>query len=184
MEKHEIATAIATLDLTVEAKFVPFSQSRNKAEKSPSLNWIVRIERKGREVLTTDYMAGMGYCPSFKRAVPKVWDRPDRMWKPEACAAECENGHGLAPYTSWGGFRHDRTKPIVPDAVDVVYSLVMDSSVLEVGGFEDWASDLGYDLDSRAAESTYRACLENALKLRGAIGESGMEMLRELFEDY
>lgn len=184
MENQQIATAIAALGLTVESKFVPFSQSRHKDEKRPCLNWIVRIECKGREVLTTEYMAGMGHCPAYKSKVPAAWDRPARMWQPLACAEECENGHALGLFTSWGRFRHDKAKPILPDAFDVIYSLIVDSRVLDSGGFEEWAMEYDYDPDSRKAESLYRTCLETALKLRAAIGDSGMGMLRDLFEDY
>src|SRR5690606_27827140 len=44
--------------LTVAAVFVPWSQSRNKGERSPSLNWRVTLQCKGRDVLTCDYSAG------------------------------------------------------------------------------------------------------------------------------
>lgn len=176
--------AIAALGLTVESVFVPFSQSRNKAEKTPSLNWVVTVKRNGRDVITTDYMAGMGHCPAYNRKVPAAWNRPARMWQPLACAAECENGHELGIYTSWGGFRHDRTKPILPAASDVIYSLISDSSVLDYGTFEEWAGDIGYDPDSRSGEKIYRACLEIALKMRSAIGESGIESLQTAFQDY
>lgn len=74
--------------------------------------------------------------------------------------------------------------PPQPDPVDVLYSLVMDSDVLNYGTFEYWASEFGYDADSRSAESTYRACLETALKMRAAIGDAGMETMKTAFEDY
>lgn len=183
-QKDAIRAILERLNLSVSAKFVPFSQSRNKDEKSPSLNWIVTVQRNGRDVLTCDYMAGMAHCPSYKKKPPAAWDRPTRMWQPLACAEECENGYALGIFTSWGGFRHDKAKPILPDAVDVFYSLIMDSSVLDYGGFEGWADEFGYDADSRKAMAIYQACLEIALKLRAAIGESGMEQLQTAFQDY
>lgn len=182
--KATIAATLENLKLTVESRFVPFSQSRNKAENSPSLNWVVTVKRDGRDVLTTDYMAGMAHCPSYSKKPPVAWDRPARSWQSLASSAECENGHALQPYTSWGGFRHDKAKPILPDATDVFYSLIMDSGVLDYAGFEDWASEYGYDVDSRSAESTYRACLEIALKMRGAIGEAGIQTLQTAYQDY
>lgn len=184
MDKNEIAAVIAQLGLTVTAKFVPFSQSRNKDEKHKSLNWIVTIQRNGRDVLTTDYMAGAGHCPSYGKKPPAAWDRPDRFWPELVAKFETESGFQTRPYTTWGGFSADKAKPIMPDAVDVLYSLTSDSSVLDAGGFEEWASEFGYDTDSRHAESIYRACLEIALKLRAAIGDSGMGLLRDAFQDY
>ena len=58
------------------------------------------------------------------------------------------------------------------------------SDVLNAGTFEEWAGDFGYDLDSRNAEKIYRACLDNALKLRAMLGNDALDKLRELFQDY
>ena len=184
MDKKDIAAVIAGLGLTLEAKFVPFSQSRNKAEKHRSLNWTVTVKRNGRDVLSTDYSAGIAHCPSYDKKPPAAWDRPARMWPGMVAEFETESGFQAAPFTAWGGLRANKAKPILPDAVDVFYSLTMDSGVLDAGSFEDWASEYGYDSDSRQAEKTYRACLDIALKLRAAIGDSGMATLRDAFADY
>lgn len=184
MDKQETLDVITKMGLTVTAKFVPHSQSRNKADKSPSLNWIVTVSRGGREVLTTEYGAGMGHCPSFNAKPVQSWNRPVSDFKPLACAFECESGL-RAKFFSWSSdFTGDSKAPILPDSADVLYSLAMDSSVLDYGTFEDWADEFGYDKDSRKGEATYRACLELALKLRNGIGESGLSLLREAFEDY
>lgn len=220
--KTKPAAALAALGLTVESVFVPFSQSRNKAEKSPSLNWRVTVKRNGRDVLTTDYSAGMGHCPGYKVSAPPAGYRaPDRRrmdgtpypgtsssyrkataaealsdYRKDICAAECESG--LAMEYNWQhgaedfkprrerapGDTSSKTIPMLPDPVKVLYSLTMDSSVLDAGGFENWAAEYGYDTDSRNAESIYRECLDIALKLRGAIGDAGLSALQEAFEDY
>lgn len=183
--KAAIAATLESMKLTVESRFIPFSQSRNKGEKSPSLNWVVTVKRNGRDILTTDYMAGMGHCPSYNRKAPAAYDRHPRNWQPYVCAFECEEGFSAAQYVGWmNGLRRDKDKPIKPDPIDVIYSLVMDSSVLDSGDFENWASELGYETDSRKAESIYRACLDIALKLRGAIGDSGMATLQTAYQDY
>jgi hypothetical protein len=75
-------------------------------------------------------------------------------------------------------------KAIMPDACDVLHSLLMDSEVLDSNSFESWASDFGYDPDSRKAESIYRACLEIGLKVRNGLGESIVAELRAAFQDY
>lgn len=46
------------------------------------------------------------------------------------------------------------------------------------------AETFGYDPDSRSAEKVYRACMEIALKMRAALGESGLSRLNEIFQDY
>lgn len=59
-----------------------------------------------------------------------------------------------------------------PTAADVLSCLCSDTMSIEnSGGFEDWASDLGYDTDSRKAEETYRQCEKIATRLRTFLGD-------------
>lgn len=182
--REKLESAIAALGLTVSAEFVPFSQSRNKAEKHRSLNWRVTLQRNGRDVMTTDYSAGIAHCPAYKRLGMNGLGR-ETMEQRESIVFETEKGR-TAPRVFSGRFTGSGIggAPILPDSVDVVWSLAQDSDVLDYGSFEDWADTFGYDTDSRSAESTYRACLEIALKLRNAIGESGLESLRQAGENF
>ena len=205
-----IAATLESLKLTVESVFVPFSQSRNKGEKSPSLNWRVTLKRDRRDVLTTNYMAGIAYCPgyeankapstfqphSYRNASGKPYPGTASMYrsaKPHEilsqyrdaiCAAECKSGFPMQWAYNGGFIRKPKAPAIVPDPVDVLYSLTMDSGILNYGTFEEWASEFGYDTDSRSAESIYRACIEIALQFRAAIGDVGMKTLQTAFEDY
>ncbi len=178
------AEQIAELGLTVDSVFVPYSQSRNKSEKHKSLNWIVTIKRNGREVLKTDYSAGITHCPGYNRKVSDRWNRPVKTWQDAICEFECESGFQSSTFTTLGGFSANKSEPIKPNPLDVIYSLNMDSDVLNYSTFEDWAETLGYDPDSRSAEKVYRACMEIALKMRAALGESGLSRLNEIFQDY
>lgn len=158
MTNESIQTLIESNSLTLSCVFVPFSQSRNKDEKHLSLNWKVTLLRNGKEVLTTDYSQGIGHAPSYKIS--------DKYMAMKAQAFEAETGI------------------IDPDIKDVLYSLILDSNVLNYPEFEEWASDCGYETDSRKAESIYRDCLKNALKMRGSLGESLLAQLSEAFQDY
>jgi hypothetical protein len=60
-------------------------------------------------------------------------------------------------------------RPPTPDIADVLESLQSDSRDSD-SSFDSWASDFGYDTDSRKAESVYRACQESARKLRNLMG--------------
>jgi hypothetical protein len=166
MAREEIEEFMTANRITVESMFIPWSRSRNKGEKQPSLNWKVTIKKDGRHVLTTDYSAGMGHAPSYKHIVSK-----DVM---ASVKWECEYGKAARA----------AGKPILPDACDVLYSLAGDASVLDYSEFENWASDFGYDADSRKAEAIYRACLGTALKLRNGLGEDGLRALQEASQDY
>lgn len=210
------AATLESLGVTVDSVFVPFSESRSAGQDMPNLNWRVTIKRNGRDVLTTDYSAGLAHCPGYNapRLPSNFTPRGYRTRKAgggytyrqaspgealkqyqEALArAECESGLTMR-LGKWGqnpGFEPIGGRPgstqknrrIEPNPVDVLYSLTMDSDVLDSGGFEEWAACFGYDTDSRKAESIYRACLEIALQMRAAFGDSGMAALQSAFQDY
>lgn len=62
------------------------------------------------------------------------------------------------------------TKP--PTLPDVLDCLASDASGLEnANGFEDWASEYGYDIDSRKAERIYHVVERQAEKLNRLLGD-------------
>lgn len=56
-----------------------------------------------------------------------------------------------------------------PKMQDVLNTIFLDSSALDES-FKDWASNYGYDTDSRKAERIFKACKRNAQRLRVALG--------------
>lgn len=194
MARQELEAFMRTHGLTIEAIFVPFSKSRNAkpkgkdAEGKPrkpwlSLNWKCRLLRTVPHttivvVQEIDYSAGVGHCKSPKNKVKHYYD---------ACiAAEIETG---LPHLYWESFNRPSVvkgspKVATPDACDVLAALALDASVLDCGSFEDWASEMGYDCDSREAEAIYHTCLAIALKLRNGLGEVLLAELREACQDY
>lgn len=183
--REAILRVAKELGLSMESHFVPFSQSRNKGDKTPSLNWQITLFKGdgtvagGRAILTTDYMAGSAHCPSYKQK-----HLSGTYLRDKAVAWECEHGQPARVFAENHIGKLPGAKPIKPDFPDVLYALVSDASVLDSGSFEDWASEYGYDTDSRKAEGTYRACLEIALKLRNGIGEAGLADLQTAAQDY
>lgn len=181
-QKENIKALLEKHNLTVESVFVPLSQSRNAGEKYPSLNWIITLKHNGHKILATDYSAGCAHCPSYKKV------NPDRMWGHNVLTWECENGkeldnQGMKMMEIGYGVGDKKRNPIFPDSVDVVYSLLMDSEVLDYPDYEDWANCFGYDPDSRSGEKVYQACMKIALQFR-QLGESVISELREVFQDY
>lgn len=59
--------------------------------------------------------------------------------------------------------------PVTPKLVDVLHALILESEA-ESQNFYEFCSDYGYDDDSIKAFDVYRACLDNAQKLRKALG--------------
>jgi hypothetical protein len=173
---------VAILELTVDSTFIPWSESRNAKEDRPSLNWHVTIKHKGREILSTDYSAGYGHCPASKASV-KAMGNQNSVMRDAHIRWECEHGYESAPSSNLNTI-YCRGKPLTPKPLDVLSSLVLDAAALDCRDFEEWASDLGYDTDSRKAEAIYRACLDIGLKMRAALGDANLQNLREAFQDY
>jgi len=163
---------IETLGIQYTADFVPFSASRNFKEtprvSELSVNWKITITN-GWQSLKTDYSEGIGL--HFKPAIS--WGHRTTVDEYNRIKKAVETGNKT-------GFKQLRK----PALVDVLYSLVMDSDVLESSGFEDWAENFGFDTDSRKAEKIYSDCMENALKLKAIIGADNLKQLRELYTDY
>lgn len=170
-----IFSTMQILGLSIEATFVPWSKSRFFVEDAPigdrSLNWKITLVRSGavrrENVLTTDYFAGIAHCPSYRSSARATLDYVG--------AITMETEHGK---------RSNGGKSILPDEASVMASLLTDADVIDHASFESWASDLGYDTDSRKAEATYRACLAIGLALRNAVGDAGLADLRNAARDF
>jgi len=177
--RETLQAAIDSLGLTVRSEFVPWSRSRHASEDHPSMNWRITVVHNGRDVLTTDYGAGPGHCPSFKHG-----DRSEVQRR--LIAYECEQGkrgfyaHNLDTVVA----RDTQQSRILPDTCSVIASLVSDSDVLNYPTFEEWARDHDVNPDSRAGEKTYRASLEIGLAMRRAVGDDGLRMLIEACKEF
>lgn len=68
------------------------------------------------------------------------------------------------------------SKGFEPDVVELLECLQGDFNVLNEECFEDWAENLGYDTDSRAAEKTYNACVKQARDFRSVVGREAFEV--------
>lgn len=179
--REALSNAIAEKGLTMDSQFVPWSQSRNKDEKYASLNWKVTIKSAaGHVIVRTDYSAGQAHCPAYKKQWTLTSGKPDLWVKSKAIGIECESGKEARRIGNTGDPFQTRHAIPGPDLTDVISSLLLDSSVLDYANFEQWASEFGYDADSRKAESIYRICLEIALAMRSALGDSTMSQWREL----
>lgn len=178
--KEALQQAMSDLGVTVDSVFVPWSKSRSfKAGArvtERSLNWRVTVKHNGRDVLTTDYTAGIGHAPSYKQGVHMSLDAE------AALKHETEKGTIAKPSANLGHVFSG--KPITCDACDVVYSLLSDGGAIDFPSFEAWAREYGYDVDSRKAEATYRACVEIGLALRASLGDSGLAKLQQACEGY
>lgn len=163
---------IAESGLSIRAQFVPFSESRNKKDKQPSLNWRVTVQHNGLALFVCDYSAGAAHCPAHSRR----WDTPSD--KHEALKIECEKGRAVKRFLA--GTSHPMLgAEILPDTRQVISSLLLDAGVIDCKSFEDWCAEYGYDADSRKARTTYDTCMAHAVALRAAVGSKMFDALRE-----
>ena len=163
-------------------KFVPYLQSRN-AGKWESLNYIVTFsageQTSADHMIIFDYSMGIGHLP--KRVAERINRAKIRFGRHSIMSAGM-----LADVlaTGNGGLGYGKREPIWPKDADVLFSLLMDYSVLDYMGFEDWADNMGYDQDSRKAEKDYNHCLKIAVLFRNILGDAKIEKLKEMFQDY
>jgi len=166
---------IDEMNLSLDSVFIPWSQSRNKGEKYPSLNWKVSLKKDGKDILTTDYMAGCGHCPSYQQK--------ESYESRQAVKLECESGFEARETWSSGNYIPDKKKPILPELENVVWCFLLDSEVIDYD-FKDWCANFGYDEDSIKANNIYKECMEVALKMIRSLGSENLEKLRVVFQDY
>lgn len=190
-EEVDIQKALEKYKIEYSATFVPWSQSRNKDEKQPSLNWLIRLSRKG-QAIETDYMQGCGHVAGYKQLWnPTAWEKRNQK---ELVEKTCETGKAHKYFSSldavrWttaqklGGYWIMKLEQPQPILDEVLYSLLMDADVLNYATFEEWAGEFGYEEDSRSAEKVYQACLKIALQLKQMFTEVEIKELRELFQE-
>lgn len=147
----DLATLIDQYDIKIHSDYIPMD-----GHEEPRLKWKVRLYRLNETVMEVEYTAGMAHAPSY----------------PAACAVEeCRTGLRA-------GSTEFKKHRIMPDARDVIRSVMLDCNALDYGCFEDWARDFGYDTDSRAAEAMYRLCLQRAVMLRASLGKEKFDALQ------
>lgn len=179
--KQALRDYVDSLGLTYTATFQPRPQPRETV-KHPQLHWLITLTN-GSHVARFPYSQGMGHVKGYQ------WHHKSRYDAAQAnarCRKACETG--MVQVTE---FARPVPQP-APDILDVLYCLVMDASVRHSATYEEWASDYGYDEDSRKGEEIYRACQKQTTDLLrvlggGTVGRNALERLEkleELFQDY
>lgn len=166
-------------DLEYLAEFVPQSKSRRADEKHPSLNWRIAIKRGGAS-MTADYMQRIGHLPGYKFPGIQTSIIVNGYHKRAAESGKYARNATEAYGNSCLGLV---AKIPPPGLADVLRCLLLDAEAIDAGGFEEWAIEFGYDIDSRKAEGIYNACHETGLKLRRMLGDSKISELREALRD-
>ncbi len=153
------------------------------ADSKDSKPWVhlafsVRLMRNGREVLTTPYKLGVGHVPKGALLAVRAVTLDEQY---------CQNTlrNNKTPRIDAPGYlslleKAARLAKVAPTLPDVLDSLVSDGAAyFDAETFEGWASNYGYDTDSRKAEQVWRACDEIGRKLARVLNAEELATLRE-----
>lgn len=176
---EQLQTIIDALGLTYAAKFLPTIQPQDKV-KNPQLHWEITL-RKGCQTMTVPYSQGCAHVMGYQQYHKTPYNK--RLHN-EMIKEACETGIVNKDWAREDSYIKRKVKQPEPKLADVLHCLVMDSDVLNNSGFEEWASNYGYATDSRKAEQTYRQCIDQSLQFKNLIGQSALEQLQEVFQDY
>lgn len=170
---------IKSLGLEIKSKFVPFSVSRNSDEEYKSLNWKVTIT-SGTKVINVNYTKGVGSLP-YPQTSFGVTNYQKRMIN-EAIDSAVETGiaRKLTVVDKDIKFLPGNAIFPIPTLQEVLYSLSSDADVKNYLTYEQWASDMGFDTDSRKGEKIYDDCRKQTSEFMKLIGSE--EKLTNLHE--
>jgi hypothetical protein len=97
------------------------------------------------------------------------WSRSARHW---LCTLVVGNRQMQTHFSQGSGIREQ------PEAEDVVNALALDAATyLNARDFEEWASELGHDTDSRRAERTYNLVGQQTRALERLLGRKALDEL-------
>lgn len=172
---------VDSIGLAYTATFQPRPQPREPVEH-PQLHWLITLSN-GKQSAQFPYSQGRAHVKGYKafHATRYATAQANARYR-KACET------GLVQVTE---FARPVPQP-APDVLDVLYCLVSDASVRHMSTYEEWASDYGYDEDSRKGEETYRACQKQTTDLLrvlggGKVGRNALDKLEQLellFQDY
>jgi hypothetical protein len=161
-----LGVRLAELGLGVTSEFVPTTAERTKDLK---VRWRVTLTRNGKDVYSTEYTQGIGHLEGANKSLTSL----------SRLSMDGEQLLRLACREEKHPFRH-QLRAVPPKASDVWACILSDADALDHPSFESWASDYGFDEDSRKAERIYQTCLAAGLALRSALGEPLFSELKEL----
>jgi hypothetical protein len=102
--------------------------------------------------------------------------RPDDLMSDLAFHYKCRITKGRRGFTLY--FSQGSAHTSAPTLKDVLECICDDAASYEnAGSFENWASEMGWDTDSRKAEKSYRATKRQSEQLKRTLGPDTYEYL-------
>jgi hypothetical protein len=158
--------------------YVPGTPYNDKGEVDRGLirlSYEVTVKYRGKKMLTLPYSMGIAHMKEYEAELKKTNSNYSRITIAGASV--------IAEILRTGKVRPSAPQTM-PKPADVMYCLLCDMDVMHHRDFESWASDCGFDTDSRKAEGIYKACLAQALLMHATITGEHLAQLKEAFADY
>lgn len=110
----------------------------------------------------------------FRVGANSDWDAQAShyMYKITATEGDLYNKPAITGYYSQGSAI--KTQPTI---ADILNALILDTNSVGITSFEDWASEFGYNTDSRKAFDIYHECMKEYEQLKTFFGS----LLDELY---
>jgi hypothetical protein len=158
-------------DVTMTATYVGLRAEKGTEGKPwHHFEWSVQLHH-GSASYTATYRSGVAHC----QRVPYGIGAKGPLEPVTHDVARALKPHGKVTLSDVEGY----VRPTAPELAEVLQSLASDASgALNAGTFEAWASDYGYDSDSRKAEKIYEACKGVHFELSRLLG---LELCAELY---
>lgn len=146
-----------------------------------AVNWVVTLSN-GRYAFSTPYSEGMGHFINLPYGQRHTLDV-------EAVYNEIKSGKDFATIGHQSylykhlskrvSIKNGMAKITPPQSLDVLRCLAMDALALPQT-FEDWASEYGYEVDSRKAYETWQQCCDTARQLYAlGLSDDDLQALRD-----
>lgn len=157
--------------LKIKAQSAPANPHMQDEGRVKMDHWHVTITNEEGETFTLYYSMGPAH-----RTKPSLGNR---MAHGIGYLAKHHKGYiNSYALTTDQAIWNEHCRPTPPTLEDVLDCLASDcSSVENSRSFADFASELGYDEDSRSAERTYRVCQDQAVELENLLGRDAYKVL-------
>lgn len=153
---------IAEYSLKLEA--IPIHNNPNMSDMpAKSRHFWCTITGAGGGVMAVPFSVGPGVVESWARK-QTAFKRAARGLNPKTVSYQGEVEHIAPKYR--------------PELEDILSCLASDASLVHNARYyEEWASESGYDEDSRKGEATYKVCQKQAAELEDMLGHDAFEKL-------
>lgn len=157
----ELETIAEELGLSCAFQFKPGKFSNDTPVHKLTRNWVVSVQRNGKEILSCPYFEGIAFCDAHPKGFGNL-----TVAEADAIRHECEAG----PKSK---------SPKQP--LNALYNLAQDcTGVDNASGFDDWATGYGYDPDSRKAYAIWEESNRIYHAFRSAIGIDNVRRIADV----